>query len=440
MVLKFFPYKIKVWTKTNMKLDDLNLDRNLYKNPLGTNTYDSDLISASNTTNPIDPIASGNAATDINNGSVTIDGVVITPGTIPATTLDLGNWGWTQTSIFTVTDADTISWSAGTFTSANGSTVLSIAGGNTGNMAAKTYIYLDINVSTTAYQVSTSVTDPVGLGKVLIAVCQNGATTATFALVQAAQITGDNILANTIGAGKINVGQLSAITADMGSITAGTITGALIQTAASAPRIEMSGAANAFRVYDSGNHLVAGMGTISGRAIDINTSVDTNNGIFVSDAIGGVGFYYNNTSNVAAKGIYINMSSTGANNNLSGIEIIKAGSGQGIIETLSGSARGIYMGNSGTGESLYIIDTGANNKSLYINRNKDGSCIELSQSITAGGNPIGITMAIASSVGTTYAFDFEGSEYAASAVSGTQNRKIRVLIGGNVYYIPAYDA
>jgi hypothetical protein len=109
--------------------------------------------------------------------------------------------------VFTVLDADTIQWGAGTFTSADGTTVLAISAGNTGNMAAITYVYMDLAFPT-AYQITTNVDTPIGIGKVLIAVCQNGGTTATFNLVQAHQIVGDNILANTIDASKITAGQL----------------------------------------------------------------------------------------------------------------------------------------------------------------------------------------------------------------------------------------
>lgn len=96
---------------------------------------------------------------------------------------------------------------AGTFTSASGDSY-SISAGNTGDMAAKTYIYLSLLESETEYQTSTTSSDSVGLGKVLIAVAENGATDATFMLSEATQIVGDNILANTIDASKITAGQL----------------------------------------------------------------------------------------------------------------------------------------------------------------------------------------------------------------------------------------
>lgn len=55
---------------------------------------------------------------------------------------------------------------------------------------------------------------------------------------------------NTVSADAINATQLSAITADLGTITAGTITGALIRTSASNPRVEMT--STGIAGYDSG--------------------------------------------------------------------------------------------------------------------------------------------------------------------------------------------
>lgn len=211
-------------------LTELQLNRQLYKTqPQTLETLPADDVASNLSPAPSTAIASGNSVTDVNTNAETINGASITPGTIPPSTLDIANFGWTQTCVFSVTDADTIAWGSGTFTSANGDSIYSIGAGNTGNMGAaptRTYVYLDINVSTTAYQMSTTITDPIGIGKVLIAVCQKAvapSTTATYILVQTTQIVGDNVIANTINAEKLTVAQLSAITADLGSITAGTI-------------------------------------------------------------------------------------------------------------------------------------------------------------------------------------------------------------------------
>lgn len=178
-------------------------------------------------------------------GVVTASNLTITGGSVAASVLNgiigqanlnIANRGWTQTCVFSVTDLDTVSWGAGSFISADG-TSYSISGGNTGNMSAKTYIYFDTAVSTTAYQSTTTAATAIGVGKVLIAVAQNAAVEANFQVfggngglnIDAASIVAGSITANEIAAGavtsaKINVGQLSAITADMGALTAGTIT------------------------------------------------------------------------------------------------------------------------------------------------------------------------------------------------------------------------
>lgn len=86
-----------------------------------------------------------------------------------------------QNCVFSSTDTDTVSWAAGQLTLPDG-TVYQIAAGNTGNMAAKTYIYLDINVSTTAYQITTTASTALGTGKFLVASALNNATLATYEL------------------------------------------------------------------------------------------------------------------------------------------------------------------------------------------------------------------------------------------------------------------
>lgn len=72
--------------------------------------------------------------------------------------------------VWSATDWDTIAWSAGTITMADGSTY-SILAGNTGNMGsdARRYVYLDPAVSATVLQVTTSIATATGENKVLLA-------------------------------------------------------------------------------------------------------------------------------------------------------------------------------------------------------------------------------------------------------------------------------
>ena len=168
-------------------------------------------------------------------GGSSIDGQYLSTGSVTSAAANLALRGWIQTSVFTVTDLDTVAWGTGTLTASDG-TAYSISAGNTGNMAAKSYVYLDIAVSVTAYQVTTTAATAVGNGKILVAICQNGATEATFMLlnnnsynIDAANIVAGSITANeistaTITADRMNVSTLSAISANLGSITAGSLT------------------------------------------------------------------------------------------------------------------------------------------------------------------------------------------------------------------------
>jgi hypothetical protein len=118
----------------------------------------------------------------------------------------------------------------------------------------------------------------------------------------------------------LKVGTLSAITANMGTITAGTITGALLRTAATGQRVVIDGATNDIQIYGgaSGNPLVfqaggaqtGGIGStfvkaingISGPAIwgENNSS---NVGVFGSSATG-EGVYGRSASTTGSPAVY----------------------------------------------------------------------------------------------------------------------------------------
>lgn len=271
-------------------LSDLSLNRQLYKTqPQTAETLSADAVASNLAPAPSTAIASGNSVTDINTNAETINGQQITPGTVA---LDIANWGWTQSCVFSSSDADTVAWTSGTFTSADGTTVYSIGASNTGNMVALTYVYLDIAVSTTAYQLTTNVNTPVGVGKVLIAVCQNGSATATFNTVQAHQIVGDNIIANTINATKITAGSITATqinasyvyagTLNASQINAGTLTGIVIQTQSSGQRVVLTSTLAQFfnssgteivdTYADSNSYLIKGIQSASSIVLDAGSS------------------------------------------------------------------------------------------------------------------------------------------------------------------------
>lgn len=69
----------------------------------------------------------------------------------------------------------------------------------------------------------------------------------------ATTISGGKITASSIAADRLSVSQLSAISADLGSITAGTITGALIRTSSSGHRVIIDGSTDNIEFYNASN-------------------------------------------------------------------------------------------------------------------------------------------------------------------------------------------
>lgn len=175
-----------------------------------------------------------------------INGAYLTANSVASAAVNLALRGWTQTSVFSASDADTVAWTAGTFTASDG-TAYSIGAGNTGNMSARTYIYLDIATSTTAYQVTTTATTAIGNGKCLIAVAENGTSIAEFQLfggiggikLSVADLAADSTVTNEFVANTANISNAiitDAKIADLAvsKLTAGTITSKAITLAIAA--------------------------------------------------------------------------------------------------------------------------------------------------------------------------------------------------------------
>lgn len=161
------------------------------------------------------------------------DVVSATPRNVASSDTNIAHQGWNQTCVFSSTDTDTVSWALGVFTASDG-TSYNIAAGNTGAMANRTFIYLDIGISLVAYQKDTNALNAVGDGKVLIGVAENG-TNGRDAVFQifggsggvfldgsdlvAESITTNEIAANTIQAGNIEAGTITATEIDTDTIT-----------------------------------------------------------------------------------------------------------------------------------------------------------------------------------------------------------------------------
>jgi hypothetical protein len=178
----------------------------------------------------------------LNTGAATFSNMTITGGSVATGVMDKALMSWTTSVVFSSTDNDTISWGTGTITMQDG-TSYSISAGNTGNMVALTYIYLDLAVSVTVLQTTTTFSTAVGNGKILVAVAQNHTAGASVIPGGGQQpiINGtDQITAASVLAANMSVATLSAISANMGTITSGTITGGTIQTASSGTRFVLT--------------------------------------------------------------------------------------------------------------------------------------------------------------------------------------------------------
>jgi len=126
--------------------------------------------------------------------SVTLTGSVIATDFQPGT--DIAIQGWSSSVAFVASDYRTVTWSAGGTGQIKilDGTTYTIAAGTTGNISAKTYIYLDINVSTTVLQITTTAATAVGKGKILVCVAENNADTSSKASFQAFGGYGGNSL------------------------------------------------------------------------------------------------------------------------------------------------------------------------------------------------------------------------------------------------------
>ena len=461
-----------------MQLDELSLNRNLYKTLQDISTQGADQLASNVAPMPSSAVASGNTVQDLNTNAQLINGAQLEPGTFPSATLDIANWGWNQTCVFSVTDDNTIGWVGGSFISADG-TSYSITGGDTGNMGAypaKTYVYLDINVSVTAYQTTTNVNTCTGIGKVLIAVCQSAnvvSTGATFNLVQASQITADNILANSINANKITAGSITTTQLSATAIDAMTITGALIRTAATGARLEMDGYSNYFKAYDTTGAQIMSLGAPSGNSVlRITPNSTTYEGIYIVQNVASAsarGILLQRTTGATGPSMYVLSESGTSNtvldfiNNSTGHLINASGSGTGSVFNISSFSSAtnpaINIVNSGTQASIYISNNGnSSNPNIYLSKTSGyGNAMEISYANSTAntliGNYIGITNSGTGSIygisidlsgsgsGNYYAFNISGANttFGASSVSSL-SQVIKVRVGAATVYIPCYNS
>jgi len=144
-----------------------------------------------------------------------VDGLYLKANTVVSGAVNVALREWTCTCVFSSSDYNTVAWAAGTFTASDG-TSYSISGGNTGNMSARTYIYLDTAVSTTVFQTTTTASTAVGNGKVLIAVAENNSDTTSDAIFQVfGGYGGQTLLVDSIAANSASTNEFISNTAQI---------------------------------------------------------------------------------------------------------------------------------------------------------------------------------------------------------------------------------
>lgn len=214
----------------------------------------------------------------------------------------------------------------------------------------------------------------------------------------------------------LKVGSLSAITANMGSLTSGTITGALIQTSASGKRVVMDFTSNTLRTFDSSSNLQVEIGGSGGSVFAQNFSIDPAIGAVVTSTVPAIFGYNQYTGGAPDTAIGIQAQSfrapalvgaatfAGAGNH--GLRASNAGVGGTQTGGLVGVANGydFYAEGAGinygpfTGAHDVLVPNGVTIEPGYIcvdeqcilKKNLSNTVFEVAQSTSANQVPIGV--------------------------------------------------
>lgn len=325
------------------------------------------------------------------------------PNVIGEVQLPIASQGWVHDLVFSATDHNTMAWSSGTITCADGTTTFSISAGNTGNMTAVTYVYLDTDTSTTVLQTSTTATDAVGGNKILIAVAEDvasgrnarfvvfGGDGAGTPLIVADNIAADAITANEIAANTITAAEIAADTITATQIAAGTITATEIQALAIGTGQLAAGAVTAAKITANtitANEIAAG--TITAAEIATGTITATEITGSTLSAI------YANMGTLTAGEIRIGTGTPGVN--FTGFRIMSSYLAGYNNDTLQAGIRvsdGLFIAAAGdviiSENGIYIVAATSYNRKNSITFRNAGDTEEylrLYAIATAGGNDV----------------------------------------------------
>ena len=229
------------------------------------------------------------------------------------------------------------------------------------------------------------------------------ANTITADDIAAGTITATELAAGAVTAGKINVSELSAIVADLGTVTAGTITGGTVQTAASGARVELaSSGLNAYKADGTQTVDINTDGTFTfGPSGGDNVSWDNSNLTVSGDIIA--------TGNIQDGAITAPTVTTGTSSDGSNINLVVSTKGGNVIGTISVVAvvRGGTSVGTGIGNLRVQIDGNTFKNSVGSFATSGGGAVVTGQNADGqtctgtflDGNPAG---SIGSAADTTY--------------------------------------
>jgi len=202
-----------------------------------------------------------------------------------------------------------------------------------------------------------------------------------------------------------------------------------------------------FEFVHDGNSRATGVnlqirGTTTNTSIGINVNNDANGGesIYIDNSGGAIGVSIQNVgsgdsltiASSASRSIFIDHSS----NSHIGLEMNYAGTtyGMKLLGTdVDTTVALLYASAAPSGAGVPIVQ--------LVRTNPGNSILSIKSDISTSTNHAGLEIDLNASTTTTpHAFSFLNDCFVSAAVGGTQDRKIRVFIGGATYFIPAYDA
>ncbi len=257
---------------------------------------------------------------------------------------------------------------------------------------------------------------------------QIAADTITATQIAADTITATELAANSVTASEINVSQLSAIAADLGTVTAGTITGGTIQTASSGQRLVV-GSTGLQAINSSGTTVVTigndgqfRFGPSSGDNVSWNNTTLSVTGDIIA------------TGNIQDGAITNPVVTTGTSSDGSNVDLVVSTKGGNIVATISVVAvvRGLTAVGTGLGNMRVQIDGNtfknvvgskatSGGGSVVVPQNTDG---QTCTGTFLDGDPAG---SIGSAANTTYTVAVDITDVITDTTLSVQSYTVKLV-------------